>query len=55
MKQYQKKKTGPATQNTVQPYKYTYYHNTHTLQNPHIHTPTDYKKVKTTTVQDIPK
>jgi hypothetical protein len=24
-------------------YKYTYYHNTHTLQNPHIHTPTHYK------------
>jgi len=28
-------------------YKYTYYQNTHTLQNPHIA-----KKVKTTTVQD---
>jgi len=24
-------------------YKYTYYQNTHTLQNPHIHTPTRYK------------
>ena len=24
-------------------YKYTYYQNTHTLQNPHIHTPTHYK------------
>jgi len=49
-------------------YKYTYYQNTHTLQNPHIHTPTHYKphtythpqihtpyiikQVKTTTVQD---
>ena len=33
-------------------YKHTYYQNTHTLQSPHIHTPTHYK---TTTVQDIPK
>jgi hypothetical protein len=24
-------------------YKYTYYQNTHTLQNPHLHTPTHYK------------
>ena len=24
-------------------YKYKYYQNTHTLQNPHIHTPTHYK------------
>ena len=24
-------------------YKYTYYQNTHTLQNPHIHKPTHYK------------
>jgi len=24
-------------------YKYTYYQNIHTLQNPHIHTPTHYK------------
>jgi hypothetical protein len=27
-------------------YKYTYYQNTHTLQNPHIHTPTHYKTIK---------
>jgi hypothetical protein len=33
-------------------YRYTYYQNTHTLQNPHIHTPTHYK---TTTVPDTPK
>ena len=33
-------------------YKYTYYQRTHTLQNPHIHTPTHItKQVKTTTVQ----
>ena len=43
-------------------YKYTYYQNTHTLRNPHIHTPTHYKthtythphitkQLKTTTVQ----
>ena len=44
-------------------YKYTYYQNTHTLQNPHIHTPTHYKththtlphitkQAQTITVQD---
>jgi hypothetical protein len=48
-------------------YKYTYYQNIHTLQNPYIHTPTHYKththththtnsyitlQVKTTRVQD---
>jgi len=45
-------------------YKYTYYQNTHTLQNPYIHTPTHFKthtythphttkQVTTNTVQDI--
>ena len=44
-------------------YKYTYYQNTHTLQNPHLHTPTHTqthtythphitKPVKTTTAQN---
>jgi len=32
-------------------YKYTYYQNPHTLQNPHIQTPTITKRVKITTVQ----
>ena len=27
-------------------YKYTYYQNTDTLQNPHIHTPTHYKTIE---------
>jgi hypothetical protein len=35
-------------------YKYTYYQNTHTLQNPHIHTPTQYK-THTYTHQHITK
>jgi hypothetical protein len=34
-------------------YKYTYYQTIHKLQNTHIHTPTDYKQVTTTTVQNI--
>jgi len=33
-------------------YKYTYYQNIHTLQNPPIHAPHITKQVKTTTVQD---
>ena len=32
--------------------RYSYYQNTHTLQNPHIHTPHITKQGKTTTVQD---
>jgi len=40
--------------------QYTYYQNTHTLQNPHTHThiTKQYKiavQIKTNTVQDIPK
>ena len=39
MKQYKNR-----TNNTKHSkYKYTYYQNTHTIQNPHIQTPTYYK------------
>jgi len=37
MKQYKKYSTNNTKQSK---YKYTYYQNTHTLQNPHIHKPT---------------
>jgi len=37
------KNTVQTIQNTVNKYKYTYYQNTHSLQNPHIHTPAHYK------------
>ena len=44
-----------STNNTkYSKYQYTYYQNTHTLQNPYTH-PHITKQVKTTTVQDIPK
>jgi len=40
MKQYKKYSTNNTKHSK---YKYTYYQNTHTLQNPDIHTPTHYK------------
>jgi len=46
-KQYKKNSTNNTKHSK---YKYAYYQNTHTLQNPHIT-----KQVKANTVQDIPK
>ena len=50
------KQNNTKTVQTIQnsKYKYTYYQNANTLQNPHIHTPAHLLN-KTTTVQDTPK
>jgi hypothetical protein len=43
---HKQKKTKNITNNKKHcKYKYTYYQNTHTLQNPHIRTPTHFKTI----------